>query len=85
LLLGAQGMPIVPFLSLFKKTKIIVNIGGVELERSKYNNLIKKYLRYCFKLSCKKERFVILDNEYYKKFIPVNSECTFTVIPYGGK
>jgi glycosyltransferase involved in cell wall biosynthesis len=85
LLLGAQGMPIVPFLSLFKKTKIIVNIGGIEWERPKYNILIKKYFRYCFKLSCKKDRFVILDNEYYKKFIPNLSECTFTVLPYGGE
>lgn len=84
LLLGAQGMPIVPILSVFKKIKIIINIGGVEWERPKYNKFIKKYFRYCFKLSCKKSRIVILDNEYYKKFIPDNSKGTFTVIPYGG-
>ena len=85
LLLGAQGMPIVPFLSIFKKIKIIINIGGVEWERPKYNKFIKKYFRYCFKLSSKKSRIVILDNEYYKRFIPENSNGTFTVIPYGGE
>ena len=85
LLLGAQGMPIVPVLSFFKKIKIIINIGGVEWERPQYNYLVKKYLRYCFKLSNKKSRIVILDNEYYKRFIPDNSKGAFTVIPYGGE
>jgi len=85
LLLGAQGMPIVPFLNIFKKIKIIINIGGVEWERPKYNKFIKRYFRYCFKLSSKKSRTVILDNEYYKRFIPDNSNGTFTVIPYGGE
>lgn len=85
LLLGAQGMPIVPILGFFKKIKIIINIGGVEWERPQYNYLQKKYLRYCFKLCNKKSRVVILDNEYYKKFIPENCKSVFKVIPYGGE
>ena len=85
LLLGAQGMPIVPVLGFFKKIKIIINIGGVEWERPKYNKLVKKYFRYCFKLSSKKSRIVILDNEHYKRFIPDKSNGIFTVIPYGGE
>jgi len=85
LLLGAQGMPIIPILDFFKKKKIIINIGGVEWERPQYNYLIKKYLRYCFKLSCKKSRIVIIDNEYYKRFIPESGKVVFKVIPYGGE
>lgn len=84
LLLGAQGMPIIPFLSFFKTQNVIINIGGVEWERPKYNKLIKKYFKYCFKLSLKKSRTIILDNEHYKIFIPSNSECSSLVIPYGG-
>ena len=85
LLLGAQGMPIVSILGFLRKTKIITNIGGVEWERPKYNYLVKKYLKYCFKLSIKKSRMVIIDNEYYKRFIPANSNAVFQVIPYGGE
>jgi hypothetical protein len=84
LLLGAQGMPIIPFLSFFKNQNVIINIGGVEWERPKYNKLIKKYFKYCFKLSLKKSRTIIIDNEHYKTFIPSNSECSSLVIPYGG-
>ena len=84
LLLGAQGMPIVRFLSLFKTQNVIINIGGVEWERPKYNRVIKKYFKYCFKLCLKKSRKIILDNAHYKMFIPANSECSSFVIPYGG-
>ena len=85
LLLGTQGMPVVSVLSFFKKPKIITNIGGVEWERPKYNKLVKKYFRYCFKLSSKKNRILTLDNEYYKRFIPHNMKGAFKIIPYGGK
>ena len=84
LLLGVQGMPIIPFLNIFKKVKIVTNIGGVEWERPKFNWLAKIYLRYCFKLSSSKNRTVILDNNHYKKFIPEQSSGKFIVIPYGG-
>ena len=84
LLLGAQGMPIIPFLGLFKKQNVIINIGGVEWERPKYNKLIKKYFKFCFKLSLYKSRTIILDNEHYKIFIPNECDCTSLVIPYGG-
>lgn len=85
LLLGSQGMPIIPFLSFFKKTKIIINIGGIEWERPQFNYLVKKYLRYCFKLCCNESRTIILDNEFYKRFIPQNIKGVFSVIPYGGE
>ena len=84
LLLGAQGMPIIPFLGLFKNQKVIINIGGVEWERPKYNKLIKKYFKYCFKLCLNKSRTIIIDNEHYKTFIPNKSNSSSLVIPYGG-
>ena len=84
LLLGAQGMPIIPFLGLFKNQKVIINICGVEWERPKYNKLVKKYFKYCFKLSLNRSTTIIIDNEHYKTFIPTKSDCTSLVIPYGG-
>ncbi|WP_075342096.1 glycosyltransferase family protein [Tenacibaculum agarivorans] len=83
-LLGAQGMPIIPLLSIFKKKTIITNIGGIEWERPKYNKIIKSYFRYCFRLA-KKRSTLILDNEHYKKFIPKGGEANYKIIPYGGE
>lgn len=84
LLLGAQGMPIIPFLSIFKKKAIVTNIGGIEWERPKYNKIIKAFFRYCFRLA-KKRSVLILDNEHYKQFIPKGGNADYRVIPYGGE
>ena len=85
LLLGVQGIPIIPFLNLFKKTKIISNVGGVEWERPKFGFFSKRYLRFCFNLSFKYSKAVILDNEYYLEFVPKNSKAIIEIISYGGE
>lgn len=84
LLLGSQGMPIVYLLNFFFKKKIIVNSGGVEWEREKFSALAKSYLKLCFDLCFKFANHVIIDNDIYKKYIPINSNVSYSVIPYGG-
>jgi len=66
LLLGVQGIPIIPVLFLFKKVRIISNVGGIEWERPKFGYLSKLYLRFCFNLSFTYSDYVILDKPYYK-------------------
>ena len=85
LLLGAQGMPIIPILSIFKKIKIVVNIGGVEWERPHLNKLKRNWFRYSFNVALKMSANLILDNEYFIKFIPKQSNSKYKVIPYGGE
>ena len=85
LLLGAQGMPIIYFFNFFFKKKIIVNSGGVEWEREKFGFLAKRYLKLCFDLCFKSANHVIIDNDIYKKYIPLKSLVPYSVIPYGGE
>ena len=85
LLLGTQGIPIIPFLRLFKKTNIVSNVGGVEWERPKFGYFAKQYLRFCFNMSFKHSKSVILDNEHYKHFQPGSSKAKVVTIPYGGE
>jgi len=86
LLLGVQGILIVPFLRMFRKKTIVSNVGGVEWERPKFNFFAKKYLKLCFNLSFKYSDFVILDNEHYNKYSPKNRNSSkVKVIPYGGE
>lgn len=84
LFLGVQGLPIIPFLKIFKKVNIICNCGGIEWERSKFGFLARFYLRFCFNLSLKHSKYLILDNEHFKKYIPEKINSRIVVIPYGG-
>lgn len=87
LFLGVQGLPIIPFLLLFKNMKIVCNSGGIEWERTKFGYLSKLYLRLCFNLSLKYSDHVILDNKYFIKYLPPNLKdaATVHIIPYGGE
>lgn len=83
-LLGVQGMPLIAFLSIFKKVNIISNMGGIEWERPKFSFLAKQYLKFCFWLGLLYSKWVILDNEYYFKFVSQKYKYKCKVIPYGG-
>lgn len=85
LLLGVQGIPILPFLRLFKKFSIVSNVGGIEWERPKFGFFSKKYLKLCFNLSFIYSKSVILDNQYYKKFLPEFQNANVVILPYGGE
>jgi glycosyltransferase involved in cell wall biosynthesis len=85
LFLGVQGMPLVTLLSLFRKRVIVSNMGGIEWERPKFSFFAKIYLKFCFWLGLVYSKWVILDNEYYKIFVPKKYTHKAQVIPYGGE
>lgn len=85
LLLGVQGIPLITFLKIFKKTTIISNVGGLEWERPKFSYWAKLYLKFCFHLSFTLSKNVILDNEHYLKFAPTTKKHKAVIIPYGGE
>jgi glycosyltransferase involved in cell wall biosynthesis len=88
LLLGNQGIPIIPFLQIFGKKNIVTNIGGIEWEREKFNFLQKQYLRIAFYISKKYSTHLIFDNQHFIDIISKHEENIFpeklNVIPYGG-
>lgn len=85
LLLGVQGIPLVVFLSLFRKVNVVSNVGGLEWERPKFGFFAKSYLKICFKLSFIFSEYVILDNQHYEVFAPKKSNAKIVVLPYGGE
>jgi len=85
LFLGVQGMPLVIFLSLFRKCGIVSNMGGIEWERPKFSFFAKLYLKFCFWLGLVYSKWIILDNEHYKIFVPPKYTHKALVIPYGGE
>lgn len=85
LLLGVQGIPLIPFLRPFKKVIVISNIGGLEWERPKFGFFAKLYLKSCFYLSFFFSRKVILDNQYYLSFVPKYCSDKTVILPYGGE
>jgi glycosyltransferase involved in cell wall biosynthesis len=90
LLLGAQGLPVALVIRLlFKRDlRIIVNPGGVEWERPKFNALARWFLRYVYQLGARKADFFVLDNEHYLEFLPESIRSSdispVRVVPYGG-
>lgn len=85
LLLGVQGIPLIPILQLIKKTTVISNVGGLEWERPKFSIWAKLYLKFCFHLSFIYSKKVILDNEHYLNFAPKSKKSKSVIIPYGGE
>jgi len=85
LFLGVQGIPLIPILLLFKKVKIVSNVGGIEWERPKFGFFSKLYLKFCFNLSFIFSDYVILDNPYYFTFIPKRKNAQVKVLTYGGE
>lgn len=85
LLLGVQGIPLITILRLFKKVKIVANIGGLEWERPHFGYFSKQYLRFCFNLSFILSDFVVLDNAHYKTFLPKRQKANVVIVAYGGE
>lgn len=84
LLLGIQGMPLIFGLNFFFRRNIAVNLGGLEWERPQFNFFAKIYLLICFKMIHYSKIKLIIDNNYYEKFIPSQKSCSVHIIPYGG-
>ena len=85
LFLGVQGIPLIPILFLFKKIRIVSNVGGIEWERPKFGLFSKMYLKFCFNLSFIFSDYVILDNPYYYTFLPKKKNAQVKVLTYGGE
>lgn len=84
LMLGTQGMPLIPFILLLKKIKIIVNIGGVEWLRPDKSIISVLYLKMCFHLSKIFSDYMIIDNKFFMQYISKKYINKARVIPYGG-
>lgn len=84
-LLGASGIPMIAFLSIFKKKVVVSNVAGIEWKRPKNGYITNQYWKLCFRLSFIFSKYVILDNQHFNVFAPKKSNAKVVVLPYGGE
>jgi glycosyltransferase involved in cell wall biosynthesis len=81
--LGVSGGIILPFVRLFTRRKIIVNIDGLEWRRQKWGMWVKKFLKFSEYLAIKFSHADITDNESIKKYAAIYYKTLSLQIEYG--
>jgi glycosyltransferase involved in cell wall biosynthesis len=84
LLLGVSGAICLPFIRLFSKVRIIINIDGLEWKRAKWNGLVKRFLKFSEKLAVKYSDVVVADNAAIADYVKNEYNVASEVIAYGG-
>lgn len=84
IILGSGGCFILPLLRIFKKTKTIVNFGGLEWKRDKWHPFILKYLRFTESAAIKNATHIVADNQYFCDYIFETYGKRSELIEYGG-
>jgi glycosyltransferase involved in cell wall biosynthesis len=84
LILGVSGGIVIPFVRLFTRKKIIVNIDGLEWRRDKWNKFAKWFLKLSERVAVKFSHADITDNESIKRYTSINYKTLSHLIEYGG-
>lgn len=84
LILGVSGAIVLPFVRLFCKTRILINVDGVEWKRDKWGLVAKTFLRLSEFLAVKSAHKVIADNTGIADHILEEYSHKSEVIAYGG-
>lgn len=84
LILGTPGSIVLPFLRFFKKTHTVINFGGLEWQRDKWNLLARLYLKFSERVAVKHATIVVADNQHFCNYIKSNYNTYSSLIEYGG-
>lgn len=84
LILGVSGCCILPFVRLFSKKRIIVNIDGLEHRRDKWNEWIRKFLKFSEALAVKYADVIVSDNKGIQDYVEKEYNKESALIEYGG-
>jgi len=83
LILGVSGCMFLPFLKLFTRKKIIVNIDGLEWRRPKWNRFAKLFLMMSERMACKFADEIVTDNRMIKEYAKIRYDIEGNLIEYG--
>ena len=83
LILGVSGCLILPFVKLISKSKIVVNIDGLEWKRDKWGKIAKKFLKFSEKLAVKYSDEIITDNKIIMDYVKSTYGLKSHLIAYG--
>ena len=84
LILGVSGCIFLPFVKLFGKNKIIVNIDGLEWKRGKWGSFAKWFLKLSEALAVKYSDIVVSDNKAIQQYVFDKYSVSSSLIAYGG-
>lgn len=84
LILGVSGCIALPFVKLFTKIKIVINIDGLEWKRAKWNRFAKWFLKFSERLAVKYSDEVISDNKAIQDYVTREYGVISNLIEYGG-
>jgi len=84
LFLGFGAGFLMPFLSKTSKQKIVLNFGGLDWQRNKWNTFSKAIIQLSEKLLVKNAGQIIADNPLIVKYISTTYNRSSALIAYGG-
>ncbi len=81
LILGVSGCLFLPIYKLFSKSKIIVNIDGLEWRRNKWGTFAKKFLKISEAISIRIADIIISDNQAIADYVEnkYNKKCSYSL------
>ncbi|MEO1518355.1 MAG: DUF1972 domain-containing protein [Bacteroidota bacterium] len=83
LILGVSACLFLPFLKLFSRKKIIVNIDGLEWRRPKWNKFARWFLLVSERFACKYADEIVTDNRILKEYVKIRYQINSRLIEYG--
>ncbi|QKJ28029.1 glycosyltransferase, family 4 [Aliarcobacter cibarius] len=83
LILGVSGCVVLPFVRLFSKKRIVVNIDGLEWKRDKWGKGAKWFLKFSEKLAVKYADVVVADNKVIQEYVSSEYGVQSELIAYG--
>lgn len=84
LILGISGCVILPFVRLFTKKPIVVNIDGLEHRRNKWGPKVRKFLKWSEQVAIKYASKIIVDNKAIQDYVKSEYNKESVLIAYGG-
>ena len=84
LVLGVSGCIFLPILKFFSKSKIIVNIDGLEHKREKWGQFARFFLKYSESMAVYNADIVISDNKGIQDYVTETYHKKSEMIAYGG-
>jgi glycosyltransferase involved in cell wall biosynthesis len=83
LILGVSGCIILPIVKLISRTKIIVNIDGLEWKRNKWGRFAKRFLKFSEKIAVKYADEIVTDNKEIRNYVQKEYDFNSNLIAYG--
>jgi glycosyltransferase involved in cell wall biosynthesis len=84
LILGVSGCIVLPFVKLFTRKKIVVNIDGLEWRRAKWNSWAKAFLSFNEVIAVHFSDEVITDNKAIQDYVYQHHGVQTSMVAYGG-